>query len=91
MKKRFDVPLIVLTEASPMDAGGSLPWVGPDSLKPLPMSFEEWSVSRWCADYDQSGGVTIDDYARWWAQCGMSTDAWAEFNPSVAWKDEWSF
>ena len=91
MKKTFDVPLIILTAASPMNDGGGSDIGGTDSLKPLPMSFEEWSVSRWCADYDQNGGVTVDDYARWWSQSGLSMDAWTEFNPSVMWKDDWSF
>ncbi len=64
---------------------------GADSLKPLPCRFDEWAQSRWCADYDQNGEVTIEDYARWWAQSGFDTDTWTEYNPSVAWTDEWSF
>ena len=90
MKKTFDAPLIILTAASPMDSGGGSDIGGADSLKPLPCSFCEWAQSRWCADYDLNGEVDFDDYARWWAQSGFSTDAFTEYT-GQAWRDEWSF
>ena len=90
MKKIFDAPLIILTTASPMDAGGGSDWGGANSIKPLPCSYEEWQQSRWCADFDQNGEVDFDDFARWWSQNNFGTDAFTEYT-GQAWKDEWSF
>lgn len=92
MKKPFTVPLVFLTSGT-LDS--ELPGYGSgtaieDRLKPVPMSFGEWAQSRWCTDYDNSGNVTIDDYARWWAQCGLGSENWVQFNPDVAWNDEWT-
>lgn len=90
MKKTFDVPLIILTAASPNAGGGGSNIGGVDSVRPLPMTFEEWAQSRFCADYDWNGEVEFDDYARWWAQSGFSIDAFTEYT-GQPWKDEWSF
>ena len=92
-KKIFTPPFIFLTAAELNDGSGIGSNVGGDglnSIRPIPISFAEWAQSRWCADYDESGEVTIDDFARWWAQSGLGLDSWAQFNPGVAWKDEWS-
>ena len=89
MKRKFDVPLVFLADASINEQGpGSA--IGGLSLKPVPMSFGEWAQTRWCADYDSNGEVTADDYAKWWAQSGLGSDMWLQFNPDVPWNDEWS-
>ena len=95
MKKTyFSVPCVFLTSAELHDIGGhSNQGTGGDDnerFRPVPMSFGEWAQSRWCADYDNSGNVTVDDYARWWAQCGLGSENWVQFNPDVAWNDEWT-
>ncbi len=87
-KKKFKIPLVFLTTASPNDTGGhSLG--GELSIKPLPCRFDEWMQSRWLGDYDQNDAVDFDDYAKWWAQNGFGPDTWGQYNPSVAWKDDW--
>ena len=88
MKKKFDVPLVFLTGTTPGDIGGhSLN--GELSIKPIPVKFDEWMQSRWLGDYDQNDAVDFDDYAKWWAQNGFGPDTWNQYNPSVAWKDDW--
>ncbi len=92
-RKSFSVPLVFLAEATSDPVPGGYSGGGGDEwnkLKPIPMSFGEWAQSRWCADYDNSGNVTADDYARWWAQCGLGSENWVQFNPDVAWNDEWT-
>ena len=89
MKRQFSIPLVFLTGVDPIDNPG-LGTNGPagddqDKLKPVPMSFAEWAQSRWCADYDNSGDVTIEDFAKWWSMVGLGETAWALFNPGVAW------
>ena len=87
-KKKFDVPLVFLTTSSPMDDGG-YSGHGTFSVKPVPCQFDEWMQSRWLGDYDQNDAVDFDDYAKWWAQNGFGPDTWSQYNPSVAWKDDW--
>ncbi|MBR0353767.1 MAG: hypothetical protein IJK35_00175 [Oscillospiraceae bacterium] len=87
MKKKFDVPLVFLTGATPGDGGGSNE--GGFSIKPIPVKFDEWMQSRWLGDYDQNDAVDFSDYAKWWAQNGFGPDTWSQYNPSVAWKDDW--
>lgn len=89
-KKRFTIPLVILTSAELNDSGGGSNIGGVDSLKPMPMNFGEWAQSRFCADYDNNGGVDFVDYARWWAQCSLGSDTWSQYNPGVAWDDEWT-
>jgi hypothetical protein len=88
MKKTFDAPLVFLTTASPMSGAGSGVG-GTNGLKPIPVKFDEWMQSRWLGDYDQNDAVDFDDYAKWWAQNGFGPDTWNQYNPSVAWKDDW--
>ena len=92
MKKKFTVPLVFLTTASPNGGGGGSHTGGGNiqSTQPFPCRFEEWQQSRWLGDYDQNGAVDMNDYAKWWAQCGFGVDTWNQYNPSVSWKDEWS-
>ena len=89
MKKQFKVPLVFLTTASPLDDGGGSNIGGVDKVKPIPCPFDEWLQSRWVADYDQNDTLDFDDYAKWWAQNGFGSGAWGEYNPGVAWNDEW--
>ena len=88
MKKTFPNPLIVLTTAGTNDiGGGSLPG-GLDSIKPFPMSYDEWTNSRWCKDSDGNGGMDFADYVDWWSKSGLGAESWAQFNPDVAWNEE---
>ena len=88
-KKKFTVPLVFLTAAEPMDGGGGSNIGGVDSLKPFPTPFSEWMQSRWYGDYDHNDTVDFSDYAKWWAQNGFGADTWSQYNPGVAWSDEW--
>ena len=90
MKKQFSIPLVFLADAPAVTdfgagslGGGTTP-DDPTRLRPVPMSFGEWASSRWCADYDNSGDVTMDDYAKWWSTAGLGETAWMQFNPGVS-------
>ncbi len=89
MKRKFTVPLVFLTTASPLDDGGGSNIGELDKLKPVPCRFDEWLQSRWLGDYDQNDTVDFGDYAKWWAQNGFGPDTWGQYNPDVAWSDDW--
>lgn len=84
MKKQFSIPRVILTADAPMETPfyGSL-GDGQDKIKPIPMSFGEWSQSRFVADYDQNPGVDFQDYAAWFSQCGFGETAWMQLNPGA--------
>ena len=87
--KRFTIPRVFLTDAMP----NVLPGTGSgeiDRIKPVPCQFDEWLQSRWLGDYDQNDAVDFDDYAVWWAQNGFGPEIWDQYNPGVAWKDDWA-
>ena len=87
-KKSFTKPFIRLTTAELNDIGaGSLPG-GLDSVRPLPMSFDEWTMSRFCGDVDSSGGVDFADYASWWTANGFGEDGLLAYNPELAATEE---
>ncbi len=83
MKKQFNIPLVFLAEINPMvtEVPGSV--LGTLSIKPVPMSFAEWSQSRWVADYDENPGVDFQDYAKWWSQASLGDAAWTQLNPGA--------
>lgn len=86
--KHFTIPRVFLTNAAP----NAQPGTGSgeiDRIKPVPCQFDEWVQSRWLGDYDQNDAVDFSDYAKWWAQNGFGPDTWSQYNPSVAWKDDW--
>ena len=85
MKKQFSIPQAIPVADSPM----ATPWYGSgsgegNSIKPVPMSFSEWSQSRFVADYDQNPGVDFQDYAAWFNQCGFGETAWMQLNPGAS-------
>lgn len=91
MKKLFSAPLILTADTTPVDGDGHGTLPGgedQDKIRPVPMSFAEWAQSRWCADYDNSGDVTVDDFANWWSTAGLGETAWMQFNPGMAWNEE---
>lgn len=49
----------------------------------MPMSFDDWS-QKFAADFDGNGETNFRDYMLWWSDNGFAMDAWAEFNPNVA-------
>ncbi len=83
MKKQFNIPLVFLAEINPMETEVPGSVLGTLSIKPVPMSFAEWSQSRWVADYDENPGVDFQDYAKWWSQASLGDAAWAQFNPGA--------
>ena len=68
MKKQFVIPHVVpavfLTGGV---IGQGSDGEGQDKIKPIPMSFSEWSQSRFVSDYDANPGVDFDDYAQWFS------------------------
>ena len=62
-KKRFSDPVIEITTADLNgDVGGSNFGGGDlNSIRPMPMSFDEWTQSTFCGDVDGSGTVTSND------------------------------
>lgn len=91
MKKQFSVPLVFLAGVKANDDPGLGTVLGGDDqdrLRPVPMSFAEWSQSRWCADYDHSGDITIEDFNRWWAMAGFGEAAWAHLNPGLTYSSD---
>lgn len=83
-KKTFAVPQVFLASAS-IDKvpGGHSAGGGWNSIKPVPMSFEEWLQSRFVGDYDDDPGVDFKDYAKWFALAGFGTTLWESLNPGV--------
>ena len=84
-KKFFAVPRVFLDDTTnPPPGAFSEPGGGDlDSLRPVPMSFGEWTQSRFVADYDSNPGVDFDDYANWFAQSGFGEDTWTVLNPGA--------
>ena len=80
-KTRFSTPLVILTGSVPGDESGSA--IHDESIKPIPMSFEEWMQSRWMGDYDNNGVLNFDDYALWFSSSNFETTSWDNFNPGV--------
>lgn len=88
-KKNFSVPLVFLTVADEINDGGIGSNVGgSDKIKPIPMSFSEWSQSRFVSDYDANPGVDFDDYAKWFSDSGFGADTWNVLNPGAEMTDE---
>ena len=87
-KKRFSDPSITpMTEViGTNDVGPASGIGGPttDAIRPLPMSFDEWTMSSFCSDVDSSGGVDFADYTKWWDSNGFGEDAWLAYNPELA-------
>lgn len=86
MKKLFTAPLILTTDTilGSGDGHGTLPGgEDQDKIRPVPMSFAEWTQSRFVSDYDQNPGVDFQDYAAWFSQCGFGETAWMQLNPGA--------
>lgn len=81
-RNSFSDPLVLLTVASP-NAGGHGSGAEDESIKPIPMSYEEWLQSRWIGEYDQNPGVDFEDYANWFASKDFGGNTWDSFNPGV--------
>ena len=88
MKKQFSVPLVFLNSVSPMNTDAPGSGHGHMSIKPIPMSFSEWSQSRFVSDYDANPGVDFDDYAKWFSDSGFGADTWSVLNPGAELTDE---
>ena len=91
MKKQFNIPHVFLVtplEVSPDPSGGPGSNFGGMSVKPIPMSFSEWSQSRFVSDYDANPGVDFDDYAKWFSDSGFGADTWSVLNPGAEMTDE---
>ena len=90
-KKKFSDPMIDIT---PMDLNGGTVggsnFGGGDlnAIKPMPMSFDEWTMSSFCTDVDGSGGVDFADYAGWWNANGFGEETWLAYNPELAVTEE---
>lgn len=87
MKKLFSAPLILTTDTilGNGDGNGSNQAGDEyDKIRPVPMSFAEWTQSRFVSDYDQNPGVDFQDYAAWWSQCGFGETDMMQLNPGVA-------
>lgn len=87
-KKAFSNPLVILTTAELNDSGAGSLTGGVDSLQPIPLSFDEWTQSRFCTDVDYSGGVDFADYVAWWASNGFGDDTWMQYNNDVVVTEE---
>ena len=89
-KKRFSDPVIEITTADLNgDVGGSNFGGGDlNSIRPMPMSFDEWTQSTFCGDVDGSGGVDFADYTSWWNKNGFGEETWLAYNPELAVTDE---
>ena len=87
-RKKFTDPLInPMTEVLGDNSGGPGSNHGGDdsnAIRPLPMSFDEWTMSRFCGDVDGSGGVDFADYASWWSTNGFSEEGLLAYNPELA-------
>ena len=81
-RKNFSAPVVLPGAYAPnFDEPGSV--VHDESIKPIPMSFEEWLQSRWVGDYDNDPGVDFEDYANWFASRDFEASSWDSFNPGV--------
>ena len=87
-RKKFSDPLInPVTELLGDNSGGPGSNHGGDNnnaIRPLPMSFDEWTMSSFCSDVDSSGGVDFADYTQWWNSNGFGEGAWLAYNPELA-------
>jgi hypothetical protein len=87
-KKKFADPLINPTEELfPMDSGGPGSNNGGDNvnvIRPLPMSFDEWTQSSFCIDLDGSGNADFGDYTNWWNSNGFGEENVLAYNPELA-------
>jgi len=89
-KKKFADPLVILTaEILDSDSGGNGSLGGGegghlDSIRPLPMSFDEWTQSSFCVDMDGSGNADFGDYTNWWNSNGFGEDNVLAYNPELA-------
>ena len=88
MKKAFKTPLVFLTTAELNDIGGKTGQGWVDSLKPLPMSFEEWTASSYYADLDGNSSVNFEDYTKWWNTNGFGEESLMIYNPGLAATEE---
>ena len=80
-KKVFSAPLVFLAGVGDPIGPGS--GIEDQSIKPIPMSYEEWLQSRWIGEYDQNPGVDFEDYANWFASKDFGGNTWDSFNPGV--------
>ena len=65
------------------DHGGlDNPGGGSGGLAIGPVTFSQWAANF---GYDANGNGSVDfqDYGQWWADNGLSMDAWRELNPNA--------
>ena len=86
-KKSFAKPFIRMTTAELNGTGGGT-LGGGLSIRPLPMSFDEWTMSSFCGDVNASGGVDFADYASWWTANGFGEEGLLVYNPELAATEE---
>ncbi len=82
-KKEFVNPFILLSgwggDGTDTGAGsGGTP--GNDDITIC--TYNEW-YEMYGDDYDLDDDIDFDDYGQWWADNGLSLDAWEELNPDV--------
>ena len=93
MKKQFRpfiIPLDITPGGDPTipgdgsGQGGVDPFPGGDGGLSIvtPMGYDDWR-SRFGADNNLDGQITMADYMQWWADNGFDMDAWMSFNPDV--------
>ena len=90
-KKKFTDPLINPTAELLGDSSGgngSNVYIGGGDdlnvIRPLPMSFDEWTQSSFCVDMDGSGNADFGDYTNWWNANGFGEDNVLAYNPELA-------
>ena len=55
---------------------------GQSSTDPFACSYSDWQV-LFADDYDLDDDIDFDDYGQWWADNGLSVEAWEELNPGI--------
>lgn len=88
MKKQFSIPRVAVADVQATQPGYGSDIGEQDRIRPIPMSFSEWSQSRFVSDYDANPGVDFDDYAKWFSDSGFGADTWSVLNPGTELTDE---
>lgn len=88
MKKQFSIPRVAVADVQATQPGYGSGIGEQDRIRPIPMSFSEWSQSRFVSDYDANPGVDFDDYAKWFSDSGFGADTWSVLNPGTELTDE---
>ena len=87
-KKKFSDPLVTPTTELFTLNGGPGSGIGggeqTDAIRPLPMSFDEWTQSSFCVDLDGSGNADFGDYTNWWNSNGFGEENVLAYNPELA-------